>query len=251
MYEQLSCILKKIDGILLSKLWLFYRDYFHDDTSCMQFLYDVLKNEPDESIVIHHLSNPNESASSESDLPFQDSDFIPRRMINAVERLVNAARDMEQIRSGKDIFKVVFLVTCVETLQNLSGNEGNKYQQLSDFFENYTSDEDKKYIETHFILDEDYDTTQYDGFRYFIGTINEFRNRAAHEGDYWNYCFNNNNDGYSRQVFINIDLKNFSRNNKIDHCFHTTISYKAFEDIFIRTCIRYIKDYTSKQFTDE
>ena len=27
------------------------------------------------------------------------------------------ARDMEQIRRGKDVFKIVYLVTCVETLQ--------------------------------------------------------------------------------------------------------------------------------------
>ena len=45
--------------------------------------------------------------------------FIPRRMLNAVARFVTVARDMEQIRRGKDIFKVCFLVTCIETLQIL------------------------------------------------------------------------------------------------------------------------------------
>lgn len=248
MSEQLSCILDRIDGRLLSKLWLFYRDYFPDDASCLQFLYDVLKNEPDESAVLYHLSNPqSETDTAESGLTIRDSDFIPRRMINAVERLVSAARDMEQIRRGKDVFKVVFLVTCVETLQNLIGNHNTKVSQLFNFFENYTSDADKKYIASNFILDEDSDNMQYDGFKYFIGAINEYRNCAAHEGDYWDYCFNNNNDGYPLLILLNIDLQKFSRNNKKEHCFHTTISYKAFEEIFIRTCIHFIQAYISNK----
>lgn len=248
MFEQLSFILNRIDGQHLSKLWLFYRDYFENDTSCLQFLYDVLKNEPNEHAVMCYFSNPHsETDSTESESTIRESVFIPRRMINAVERLVSAARDMEQIRSGKDIFKVVFLVTCVETLQNLICNNDNKRSQLFDFFENYTSDVDKKYIESHFNLDKDSDTPQYDGFQCFIGALNEYRNRAAHEGNYWDYCFNNNNDGTPLLVFLNIDLENFSRNNKKTHCFYSTISYKSFEEIFIRTCIHFIQSYISNK----
>lgn len=248
MTEQLCCILNRIDGRHLSKLWLFYRDFFPDDASCLQFLYDVLKNEPKESDVLSRLSSPQSKTDiAESGSDICDSDFIPRRMINSVERLVSAARDMERIRRGKDIFKVIFLVTCVETLQNLIGNHNTKVSQLFNFFENYTSDADKKYIASHFILDEDSDTTQYDGFQCFVKAINEYRNCAAHEGDYWDYCFNNNNDGYPLLIILNIDLEKSSRNNKKEHCFHTTISYKAFEEIFIRTCIHFIQAYISNK----
>lgn len=69
-----------------------------------------------------------------------DSDFIPRRMLNAVERLVTAARDMEQIRRGKDVFKIVYLVTCIETLQllkktatDVNGSATSK-KELEDIF---------------------------------------------------------------------------------------------------------------------
>lgn len=60
-----------------------------------------------------------------------EGDFIPGRMVNTAERLVSAARDMEQIRHGKDVLKVVFLVTCVETLQNLIGKSGSKVHNCS------------------------------------------------------------------------------------------------------------------------
>lgn len=117
--------------------------------------------------------------------------FYPRRMLNAVERFVSVARDMEQIRAGKDVFKIVFIISCLENLQNL-GNPSlaskSKVQTLLDFFGNYTSDSDKQYIRTHFRHDDDdpFDPEE-DSFKQFIGVLNEYRNCAAHEGDYWDY----------------------------------------------------------------
>ena len=70
------------------------------------------------------------------ELKANDRLLIPRRMLNCVERLVSAAKDMEQIRRGKDIFKIVYLVTCVETLQKLKGrNDLDKKEMLFDFFD--------------------------------------------------------------------------------------------------------------------
>lgn len=165
MSEQLNCILKRIDSRHLSKLWMFYRDYFSDDTSYLQFLYNALKEEPEHKAVMYHLSDADKGIyTAENGDAIFDSVFIPRRMLNTVERLVMAARDMEQIRRGKDVFKIVFLVTCVESLQNLIGYGKSKRDQLFDFFENYVNDGDKEYIASHFILDGEDVFTAYDGW---------------------------------------------------------------------------------------
>ena len=173
-------------------------------------------------------------------------------MLNCVERMVSAARDMEQIRRGKDVFKIVFLITCVETLQRLSGKDERKKEMLLDFFETYTSIDDKNYIKKRFAHDDEEridSKKQEDSFRQFIGVINEYRNCAAHEGDYWDYCFNNNlnKDEYPLLLIVKIDLVKYSRKNKKEHCFRTQISYHDFEDIFVRTCIAFIAQYVASQ----
>ena len=170
-------------------------------------------------------------------------------MLNCVERMVSAARDMEQIRRGKDVFKIVFIVTCVEILQKLAGKTGQKKDMLFDFFKGYTSEKDKKYIRSHFahgsqgLYDED-------SFEQFVGVINEYRNCAAHEGEYWGYCFNNIYKRKPLSIMVKIDLDNYSMKNKKDHVFETTLSYRAFEAIFVRTCISYINSYVQSMSAD-
>ena len=100
--EQLTMVLRRINSIHLSHLWSFYRPYFRGDIACMTFIYNVFRNE-----------NLKENAHSMEELKANDRLLIPRRMLNCVERLVSAAKDMEQIRLGKDIFNIVYLVTCV------------------------------------------------------------------------------------------------------------------------------------------
>lgn len=245
MEEKLKYILKRLDSRHLSALWSFYRDYFKNDISCLNFIYDAIRLEPvytTEEAIEKSLEYFNEDDYTDPD----DKFFIPRRMLNCVERMVSAARDMEQIRRGKDVFKVVFIVTCVETLQKLAGKTGQKKDMLFDFFKGYTSEKDKKYIRSHFahgsqgLYDED-------SFEQFVGVINEYRNCAAHEGEYWDYCFNNIYKRKPLSIMIKIDLDNYSMKNKKNHVFETTLSYRAFEDIFVRTCIKFIENYVSRQ----
>lgn len=247
MTKRLTHILNRIDSRHLSKLWSFYRDYFTDDDSCLNFLYGSFLNEPvTDGIILHESDEANSSfINSEGTIIF-DSDFIPRRMLNAVERLVSAARDMEQIRRGKDIFKIVFIVTCVETLQKLCGTTGTKKELLFNFFEDFTNEDDKKFITDHFTHDdEEFASPEGDSFKQFIGVLNEYRNCATHEGEYWDVCFDNNRDEGPLLLVLNIDLENFSSLNKKEHSFHTSIRYKDFEAIFIRTCINFISQYTA------
>ena len=251
MSNELDEILKRIDSRLLSKLWSFYRDFFSDDASCIQFIYNCVRAEP---IIQRRAFNEDVEKPGiivlENGETFRDEVFIPRRMLNAVVRLVMAARDMDQIRRGKDIFKIVFIVTCAETLQQLSGKSGQKKELLFSFLIDYVSAEDKEYIAQRFYHeDEDSKIGDENSFQHFVGVINEYRNCAAHEGDYSNYCFNNdsNKDEWPLSFTIRIDLLNYSSKNKKEHRFCTQLSYKEFERIFIRTCISFIKQYVKEK----
>lgn len=248
-------IINRITSKRFAQLWQFYIDAFNSDEECLQFFYDALRREPSSSI-IQHIEAENDICYMDNvGNKISDAVFVPRRMLNAVERLVSAARDMEMIRRGKDIFKVVYIVTCVETLQKLAGRDKNekgkdisKKDLLFDFFESYTQATDKQYIACRFKHDDEELEIQENSFKQFVGVINEYRNCAAHEGDYWDYCFNNNNDGYPVQLIVKIDLERFSGKDiqKKEHCFTTEISYSDFEKIFIRTCVIFIKRYIER-----
>lgn len=244
MNKKLSIVLQRLDSRHLSKLWLFYRDYFHNDADCLNFVFSGVKNEPvyDEKELTRKMLDNTEANSDTNERL-----FVPRRMLNCVERLVSAARDMEQIRKGKDIFKIIFLVTCVETLQKLSGNEGKKKDLLFDFFTEYTSDLDKEYICNHFFYAEGAAPSGDISFWRFISVINEYRNLATHEGECWEACFNNGNgeDKESLQIIVHAQLGQNS--NKTENLYQTTLSYREFENVFIRTCITFIKNYVAKQ----
>lgn len=254
--DRVTEITSRITSKHFAQLWQFYRDAFRNDEECLQFFYDILRAEPVSASMQYLIEDGEGYWVDNNGSKISDSVFVPRRMLNAVERMVSAARDMEMIRRGKDVFKVVFIVTCAETLQKLAGRDKDengrgvsKRDLLFDLFEEYTTDEDKQYIACRFKHDNEEGTELEDNsFKYFVGVINEYRNCAAHEGEYWEYCFNNNYDGYPVLLVVKIDLENFSGRDekKKEHCFTTEISYSEFEKIFIRTCVAFIKRYAQE-----
>lgn len=235
--NKLITVLARIDSVHLSKLWIFYRDYFKSDEACLDFIFDVVHNEP---LITTWQQDVDESL------------FIPRRMMNCVERMVSTASDMELIRKGKDIFKIVLLVSCVETLQTLRGNTKiNKWNMFFDFWENYTSEENKEYIRNNFSC-EDFnnesdnaddegtsDNLPEDTFKQFINVLNEYRNCASHEGEYWDLCFKQENI----ETPILLEATVWVAKEKQKCAFSTNITYRKFEKIFVYTCINFIKVY--------
>lgn len=248
MFSKTEDILKRIGSRHLAQLWLFYRNYFSNDELCLEFLHETLQCTPiSDGTVYHQKENDKNCFINDAGKIIYDSDFLPRRMLNAVVRLIEAARDMEQIRSGKDAYKITFIVTCIETLQQLSGKRGSKKSLLFSFFEEYTSEEDKAFITDNFKHDDEEGIQEAENsFIQFVGVINEFRNCAMHEGEYGSFCFNNNNNDYPMLFVLDIDVKEFKKN-KAEHCFTTMISYKAFEDIVVRNCITLIRRYTKQK----
>ena len=244
MEKKLNVVLQRMDSKQLSKLWLFYRDYFQNDEGCLNFLFSAVKKEP-------VYSNEEQKKlffkayETEGYVDPNDSLFIPHRMLNCVERMVSAARDMEQIRQGKDVFKVVFLVSCAETLQKLSGKGGFKKDLLLDFFENNTSVKDKNYIRKHFAHGSQGMYPNEDSFWQFVSVLSAYRNAAAHEGAYEQDCFKNYSGKKPLAVMVRTNLANGLPN--AEHIFETTLSYQKFNEIFVRTCISFIKNYVSNQ----
>lgn len=245
MTDKNKQIADRAGSTLMDKWRMFYRPYFNSDNEYLNFIYSTIKDEQitDESIRevapgIYELKDGRR---------IYDKEFIPRRMLNTVMRMVSVARDMEQIRRGKDVFKIVFLVTCVETLQKLSGEDSQKKKLLFDFFIGYTSEEDKKCIRKHFAHGTQGLYEDEDAFEQFVGVLNEYRNCAAHEGEYWDYCFQNGSVLTPLSITVKIDLENYSSKNKKEHTFETTLSYKTFESIYVHTCINFIRKYTAEQ----
>lgn len=240
MDEKLSVVLQRMDGKQLSKLRLFYRDYFKTDENCLDFIYAAVEHEPvytdEEQIELFF-----KAFEEKNYVDPNDSLFIPHRMLNCVERMVSAARDMEQIRQGKDVFKVVLLISCSETLLTLSGKRSKKFL---DFMECNTSTVDKNYIREHFMR---VTKTLYPGedrFWQFANMLREYRNAAAHEGLYWETCFKNTSN--QMPIMITTKLKPDDKETGT-YLFETNISYQKFEEIFVRTCISFIKNYVSNQ----
>lgn len=240
-------ILKRIDRCHLAKLWSFYRPAFCSDEECLTFLHRVFVLEPPHSHLKFKSEPPSLEYIAEDETTIEDAAFIPRRMVNVVQRMVQAARDMEQICRGKDIFKIVYIVTCVETLQAFCNEDQqrqeSKREMLVTFFENYTEEKDRYYIGTNFQCMEDgVERTESACFHQFVNVLNEYRNCAVHEGKYWESCFTTDHD-CPATITLNIDLKNYRRNGKRAHAFSTAITYQMFEFIFIRCCIRCIQQY--------
>lgn len=73
---------------------------------------------------------------------------------------------------------------------------------LVDFFERNTLPEDKEYIKKHFARGGQGFCADEDNFWWFINVLNEYRNAAAHEGQYWDTCFNNCNEHCSGRAEI-------------------------------------------------
>lgn len=294
--DRVKEILQQIHSTHFATLWLFYRKHFPDDGTCLQFLYDaILFNPSPESPLLTADERWALIANGQSE--DDETHSIPLKMLNAVQRLVGAAHDMDQIRRGKDVFKVIYLVTCAETLLILFDEKNratSKRWLWLRFWKRNVSDEDKNAIRRKFSRDclseiseaelksqffekgsqELYDTVikikrasekatkqtetqesepepewedHSDTFELFLNVMNEVRNSAIHDGAYWEHFFNNHGEE-PLQFQLKIDLDKFSpkTEDKQLHWFLTELSYQEFEDMFVRTSIRLIRNYVAQ-----
>jgi hypothetical protein len=121
---------------------------------------------------------------------------VPRLMINRIERFSNILEDI----LDKTEVKIFFLITAVESLYGLSENKlDSKRKILSDFFVNYTEDNDQRRLLNgikYSIGDPKY--TYIDDGQMALSDIadllTELRNKMAHEGTYGYFSFPSDGD---------------------------------------------------------
>ena len=153
--DRVKEILQQIRSTHFATLWLFYRKHFPDDETCLQFLYDAILFNPTPKSPLLTMDERwalIASGQSEDD----ETHSIPLKMLNTTQRLVSAAHDMDQIRRGKDVFKVIYLVTCAETLLILFDEKNratSKRWLWLRFWKRNVSDEDKNAIRRKFSRD--------------------------------------------------------------------------------------------------
>lgn len=70
------------------------------------------------------------------------------------------------------------------------------------------------------------------------------RNCASHDGEYWDFIFNRQ----GCDVWEMVNIKHYVKVKNIEkHVYKTKLTYKEFQDIFVRTCINFINKYIAEQ----
>ncbi len=176
--------------------------------------------------------------------------FIPRRMINCVRRLVTVANDMEIIRPGKDVFKIIYIISCIDALWKLGNHKKAGESEYSAFFNQYSSVEDKKmFSDNVWIFYKDYikenpyiEVKKEDVMGIFLRALYKIRNNGVHESDYWDIYFHDGKQLDYTMLFV-IELNPHKGEKRRDINFSVKLTYHNFIEIFVRTCASYIKEY--------
>ena len=81
MDKQREYILQRLSKTHFDTLWKFYRDYFSDDPSCLQFIFDAVKNEPsNDGSAYNEMAEAPGCYINANGVVFKENVFYPRRM---------------------------------------------------------------------------------------------------------------------------------------------------------------------------
>ena len=221
----------------LAELIDFYNPYFENRNSCIDFLYEILQYEPPHAPKfindgIYYVDFDNKI------LP--DEAFIPKRMLNAVQRFVSVCRELETSRPGDDPFKIIYYITCIESLQTLGGaNTKPKKHMVLDFFTSYISEEDHAFISNHFEgIPNDLFAPSKSGPEVMAEALYSIRNAAVHNGECWDSIFPT--DGF--RLIITVPEKKTKFKGYVNG-----VCYEKFEKIFVRTSINFVRQYVHRK----
>ena len=150
------------------------------------------------------------------------------------------AKDIDTIRPGEDPFKIIFLITCIESLQTQRPKTfRTKRRMIVDFFDTFTSVDDSEYIHTHFSTTFDEFTNRPNNGPVLLAeALYAIRNAAVHNGDCWDLLFPDNN----MELILSVTNQQSKPNVYING-----ISYSKLEHIFIRNCMKLISHYVSEE----
>ncbi|WP_312354677.1 hypothetical protein [Aminipila sp.] len=199
----------------------FYKRFFENEEELKEFLFLVFKN--------------------------NEIDKKPRLLINRVKRFVSLAKEINILMPTRDMLVILFIRICIESMCNIICEKKKK----ATFFYDNISSKDEDFILTHIklIIEDEHKITREVGLdsKGLDDIVYIIRNMVAHEGDYWNFQIFNNKEmnhisvlnpdekkpimGYMNQDYYSFEISQLTSND--------------FLDIFVRTCITFIKKYMS------
>ena len=201
----------------------FYGPYFDSAEKLDSFFYSVFKTEKDHS------------------------NYLPRRMMNQIQRFISLAKDIEIIRPGVDSLRIIFLKICLESLASLSKTDKKSFYK---HFVELISDDGKKYILNNIkLIDLKSEDKQYKKdltIDNFFDIIKSMREMAIHEGICWETQLFSSDDmplittlTTNKNIFT--DSKFYSKSGcDFEYCFETTLKFEEFIYYFIEACISYL-----------
>ncbi len=192
---------------------------------------------------------------------YDNSDRIPRQMMNQIYNFITLANDIEKIRPARDSLKIMFLKTCLESLAKLSDRKGKDKAKFYTDFANYISDEGQNYIMKNFevfsfqdtykgvVFEPSYQLTVVD----FFELIKVVRDKVVHDGNYWEVQFFARDQESTWISSIETEEKFLSYKfhdstiQKREYHFQTRLNYEEFVYYFVEGCINYVKNYLKER----
>jgi len=222
------------NNLILRESLSFYKEFFNNECETEEFVKNVLSME----------------------------DNTPRCMINMVRRHVCLSDDIMGIRPGRDVLGLFNLVIAIEALYLLSSSKfKNKTDIMMDFFKNYISESDQKFINenTRFsygddifkpidieqeVSEIDQEISEIDQeikIDEFARLIYKLRCDYVHEGDFWYFSFNHSCDSWlMNDVCVKIPRISTDIENRT---IETLMTFSDVRKIIVVGLINYIKNY--------
>lgn len=223
-------------GEYRSKFEAFYRPYFENENSLLDFFVSVFEND--------------------------STDKKPRWMMNHILWYVSLANDIDKIRPGRDPLRILFFRICLESICKIVGSNNKRF---FDTFDTFFSEEGKQYILSHFVFSgimvpdelsgldralfdthEDYSLTCAD----VLSIIRETRNMVAHDGDYWSmqvFAHDTDSEWIATMTTDQQLISCQPKGETLTYYFHTTMQYEMFEYYFVEACLNYLRNYIERE----
>lgn len=192
-------------------------------------------------------------------------DKTPRLMMNQTRRLVTLAYEAKKLHPDYDVLAVSLLQTCIESLHKIAQIDDER----KNFFVTYLTDKEMTYItesiemisfgelsEIESVIS-DWEITSL-SMEDIALLFYELRNKAFHEGIFWDTQIFKHVEGYplitghtirEKDKFAQHYRKIYNDRKKAEsenlYCvFETSLDLDEFVSIFVKACIRFITKYT-------
>jgi hypothetical protein len=173
-------------------------------------------------------------------------DHTPKIMMNNVQRLSDLSDTMDIIKPDRKDLNIFFLMSCIESLFVLTSNGMQKQEMIINFYNEYTSEDDKRLIQDSIQISTGFERPPYYrniSMEEFSLMLSAIRNLVAHEGKYWNVQFMRESNNKEVRITNIIPSKWTKDGIKSDVTYNIGLRYNDFRRITIMSFINFINRY--------